>query len=158
MLSPQNASACWCFPPDVTKAIRDANAIFSGTVVEVSSGRVVFDIDEVWKGNVSGRFILSYRRSSCDLNFKAGRRYLIYARKYKQMLSEEDRWSTNQYQGSKSMADTEIELRKLWRLKLNKSQTQALSQERNPNKSLQRTGISGTLIDSLLLSQLSPGR
>jgi hypothetical protein len=53
-LSPQSASACSC-APDVTKAIKDANAIFSAEVVEVSSGRVVFDIAEVWKGKVSGR-------------------------------------------------------------------------------------------------------
>lgn len=139
-LSPQSIFACFCGSPDVAKAIWKANAIFSAKVVEVSSERVVFDIEEVWKGHVSGTVVLNQQGSSCDLNFKAGQIYLIYARKYKHMLSAEDRWSTDVCHGSKNMADAEKDLRKLWSLKLNKPQRQAQSSPR-PNNGMQRARI-----------------
>jgi hypothetical protein len=129
LLCPQNVSACFCGSPDLTKAIRNANAIFSGKVVEVSPERVVFDVHEVWKGKVSSSLVLSQRGGSCDLTFEVGKTYLIYARKYRNMLSEDDRWSTDECSGSKNMSKADKDLKRLWVLKLNRSQRQVISQE-----------------------------
>jgi hypothetical protein len=119
LLNPGNSSACFCSPPDFSQSIMSAKAIFSGKAVEVSPEKVVFEVEEVWKGQVHENFTLSVYQSSCHLNFKEGETYLVYALKYKDWLSGEDKWSTNQCTRTRRSIEAKEDIDRLWSLKLN---------------------------------------
>ena len=113
LLNPENASACFCASPDLSRSIRNAQAIFSAKAIEVSPKIVVLEVGKVWKGRVAERLTLHSTQSSCDLRFEVGETYLVYARKYKDWLSGEYRWSTDQCARSRRMAEAKEDLLKL---------------------------------------------
>ncbi len=121
VLYPGNAAACFCSPPDFSRSIMSAKAIFSGKVVEVSPEKVVFKVDEVWKGKLEEKFTLSMNQSSCNFSFKVGETYLVYTLKNKDWRSGEDRWFTNQCTRTRKIAEAKEDIDKLWSLKLNRA-------------------------------------
>ena len=85
-----SALACSCVPrqPD-HKAIEDAAAVFSGTVVDAEDGADaglepvtwVFEVDTVHKGDVSPTHeVTSHTQSAaCGFAFTEGKRYVVFA-------------------------------------------------------------------------------
>jgi hypothetical protein len=112
------AKACFCGPPNFSQSIISAKTIFSGKVVEASPERVVFQVDEVWKGQHKEKFTLTMNGSSCDFYFKVGETYLVYALKDKDWLSGEDRWYTHLCTRTRKIAEAKEDIDRLWSLKL----------------------------------------
>ncbi len=83
----QEAHACTCAPPPgVEEALQRADAVFSGKVIGGLAGPTTFDVEEAWKGVSENQVTVDGRQSSdpgvvtsCDLNFRGGERYLVYA-------------------------------------------------------------------------------
>lgn len=83
------ALACSCIPAQPDKvAVKDAKAVFSGTMVEAdvaepgfSPGVWTFAVDEVYKGEVErSQEVRSQTQSAaCGLIFKEGKRYAVFA-------------------------------------------------------------------------------
>lgn len=89
---PLDASACSCvMPPPPEDALNEANAVFSGEVVEIienkklfggSYGKTVhFKVDKAWKGAVESEMIITTGNDGgdCGFAFEKGRNYLVYA-------------------------------------------------------------------------------
>lgn len=94
LLTNADVFACSCLPfgdetvtQQVSRAKKDAQAVFSGKVLEIikkpesSSVVVKFRAEKSWKGNVSRRVSISTGADSalCGFNFEVGKSYLIYA-------------------------------------------------------------------------------
>lgn len=86
----RHASACSCvMPPTPQNGLDQADAVFAGQVVGVSTGGGFFrgpftsaatvQVSEVWKGTVDWQVVLTYDGSTCDYYFQHGQDYLIYA-------------------------------------------------------------------------------
>ena len=84
------AIACSCVPPGPdAQAIKDADAVFSGTVAEIEPGVEIgfdsvtwtFAVDEIYKGDVgSSQDVRSQTQSAaCGVVFKEGKRYAVFA-------------------------------------------------------------------------------
>ena len=94
VLGATQALACSCVPPSPDhKAIEDAAAVFTGTMVEadvakigLSPGKWTFEVDTVYKGRtVSERQVVhSHTQSAaCGIVFKEGKRYAVFAHEQK---------------------------------------------------------------------------
>ena len=84
------ALACSCVPPQPDrKAVKEAAAVFTGSVVEVEDGVEIgmdpvtwtFAVDTVYKGDVAAeQEITSHTQSAaCGLVFKEQKRYVVFA-------------------------------------------------------------------------------
>jgi hypothetical protein len=90
LLFDQTASACVCAPPPtdtevqlraaVTSTFKRSDAIFSGEAVASGENGVEFKIDRVWKGTFKDKTALVPEHGTCDYHFKAGLKYLVFAR------------------------------------------------------------------------------
>ncbi|WP_432357959.1 hypothetical protein [Sporosarcina sp. UB5] len=90
---PLEASACSCImPPPPEDALDQADAVFSGEVVEViENGKLVggygktvhFKVDEVWKGIDESEAVITtgLHDGDCGIPFVKGQKYLVYASK-----------------------------------------------------------------------------
>jgi hypothetical protein len=99
LLSTKGAVACSCLRPPinteenlrtaVATSFREANAVFSGEVIEMDGLIVKFKVEKAWEGNVKDEvsiatgavksedgFLLS---STCDYKFELGKKYLVFA-------------------------------------------------------------------------------
>ena len=97
----KSALACVCvFEPGkrsekqikaaIAREFNEAASVFSGEVIALDTFIVKFKLITMWKGDALEEFTIStgakkisedsYRRSSCDSNFKTGEKYLVYAR------------------------------------------------------------------------------
>ena len=92
---PRQASACSCaIPESVKDELNRKTAVFSGKVIKMkdvnrlsyikSSGdpiKVLFDVNESWKGIDTSQVIVSAARSSasCGYEFELNKEYLVYA-------------------------------------------------------------------------------
>jgi hypothetical protein len=91
--NPMDASACSCImPPPPEDALNEADAVFSGEVVEIIEngkftkgyGKIVhIKVDEVWKGINDSEVVITTGNNDgdCGYPFEKGRNYLIYASK-----------------------------------------------------------------------------
>lgn len=63
------ASACSCVPPETREAASDLisryDVVFEGTVVRTLPGVVLYEVDEVYSGEVPERVLVSADRTSC---------------------------------------------------------------------------------------------
>jgi hypothetical protein len=80
--------ACSCIPPGAVKEeIKTTDSVFSGKVTGVSKFRggwkVKFRVEKTWKGGAAKTITLVTAQDSamCGYNFKAGKKYLIYAKR-----------------------------------------------------------------------------
>ena len=89
---PLEASACSCvMPPPPEDALNEADAVFSGEVVEVDENRkllggsygktVHFKVDETWKGIDEPEIAITtgLGGGDCGISFEKGQKYLVYA-------------------------------------------------------------------------------
>ena len=82
------AYACRCLPGKPSADISRSVAVFSGKVIKVmfkqppyEIGRytVTFEVERVWKGEIKKKTVLITRASSCDVRFREGESYLVFA-------------------------------------------------------------------------------
>lgn len=90
---PTDAAACSCImPPPPDQALNEANAVFSGEVIEITDNRnlingngrtVIFKVDENWKGIENGEVAITTgnNEADCGFPFEVGQSYLVYASK-----------------------------------------------------------------------------
>ncbi|GAA1516358.1 hypothetical protein GCM10009677_57090 [Sphaerisporangium rubeum] len=91
-VAPGTACACSCAPLKPAAQMREAAAVFTGTVVtsrEIGGGPegitppvvFTFQADQVYKGRATATFQVATNRDSaaCGVNFETGRRYLVFA-------------------------------------------------------------------------------
>lgn len=98
------AYACSCLAPDtddirvlVEKDYKNATAVFSGEVIEITRDEAAMEIsvkfrrEKNWKGSAPAEFILKTADNSamCGYNFEKGKKYLVYARGEKSALRAE---------------------------------------------------------------------
>lgn len=99
LLSGKGVAACSCLRPPidteenlrtaVATSVGEADAVFSGEVIEMDGLTVKFKVKKAWKGDVKDKvsmatgalksedgFLLS---SMCDYKFELGRKYLVFA-------------------------------------------------------------------------------
>lgn len=98
-----NANACWCrndseetnteenFRNTMERLVISSDFVFSGTLVEENDEQLIFEADDVWKGdindkitfyfphNVTGNQETKYFIDSCAYTFELGKSYLVYA-------------------------------------------------------------------------------
>jgi hypothetical protein len=81
---PTVSYACKCdWPPSVEQELKRSKAVFSGKVIDINNEKnnrkILFEVDEAWKGVSETQIILTDEHSSCSLNFFEGESYLVYA-------------------------------------------------------------------------------
>lgn len=88
---PLDASACFCVAsPPPKKALKEADAVFSGEVVEIIDNRkfvrgkgktIHFKVDKVWKGIDESEAVVTtgFDTEGCGFPFEEGKKYLVYA-------------------------------------------------------------------------------
>ena len=118
VLSATQALACSCIPqrPDPV-ALKDATAVFSGTVAEVEEGvdvgfdRVTwtFAVEQVFKGDVSElQEVTSHTQSAaCGLVFKEEKRYVVFAYDGDDELASDEQLSTNSCMNTRPLGQNE---------------------------------------------------
>lgn len=105
VMAATQAFACSCVPPRPDdKAVKDAEAVFTGTMVDskvkelgFSRAEWTFAVDTVYKGDVSARQVVhSHTQSSaCGLVFDKGKRYAVFAYEGDPSMAASAELSTN---------------------------------------------------------------
>lgn len=81
---PTVSHACKCEePPSVEQELEKSKAVFSGKVIDIknvkNNRKILFEVEDTWKGVSETQTILADELSSCSLDFIEGESYLIYA-------------------------------------------------------------------------------
>lgn len=88
---PSDAAACSCMmPPPAEDALNEAEAVFSGEVIEIiENGKITsgygktvhFKVNEVWKGTNKSEMVITTGNNDgdCGISFVRGQKYLVYA-------------------------------------------------------------------------------
>ncbi|GAM13163.1 cbiN domain protein [Mesobacillus selenatarsenatis SF-1] len=67
----------------VEKELESSEAVFSGKIIDITTEKnnrkILFEVEETWKGVSQTEIILKDEWSSCSLNFSKGESYLVYA-------------------------------------------------------------------------------
>jgi hypothetical protein len=76
------ARACYCIPPDrVADGLRDADAVFTGTVSGLSGAEATLLVGARFKGEIGRSVVLPRGEPGmCGYPFDVGRSYVVYAR------------------------------------------------------------------------------
>ncbi|RDU37926.1 hypothetical protein DRW41_08945 [Neobacillus piezotolerans] len=83
--------ACKCDgQPSVGDEFEKSAAVFTGKVIDIKeekeSGtdsrtkKVLFEVSGTWKGLTESQVLLGYYQTSCSIDFKKGKEYLVYAK------------------------------------------------------------------------------
>ena len=98
--APPVAEACSCVQPGTpAEHLERADAVFSGTVRDVKQNamgyitkRVLFDVDATWKGIDDTQVVIltGGGGGDCGIDFKEGKRYVVYAN-HSKMYGDEER-------------------------------------------------------------------
>jgi hypothetical protein len=109
--------ACFCGPGAPCEDAGKAAAVFVGTVVAIDkrkvdsrddpySFEVRISVEQAFRGIVESEVVLLSGQSSCDINFKQGQQYVVYARK----SSIANRLTTNQCTRTRPLAEASEDL------------------------------------------------
>ena len=108
---------CVCIPTTTLQKIEQAQSIFSGRIIGRTATKLRFKVQKWWKGTpYYETFIYADNRviTSCDISFKNGETYLVYAFR----SSPENKLETNQCNGTKELAGAVEDLKMLGEGKL----------------------------------------
>lgn len=79
----EQSFACRCVKQPAAGDLTPYAAVFSGEVRIIKKqggGRaVIFSVEQLWKGALGSEVVMYEGNSSCDVRFKQGTRYLVYA-------------------------------------------------------------------------------
>ncbi|NKE06592.1 hypothetical protein GWK17_14125 [Bacillus selenatarsenatis] len=89
---PTASHACKCVEEkSVEKELESSKAVFSGKVIEIKTSnnnrKILFEVEETWKGVSQTEIILEDERSSCSTDFFEGESYLVYAHEFQGELT-----------------------------------------------------------------------
>ncbi|MBT2691655.1 hypothetical protein [Bacillus sp. ISL-55] len=89
---PTVSHACKCVEPQsVEKELESSEAVFSGKIIDIrtekNSRKILFEVEETWKGVSQTQIFLKDERSSCSLDFFKGESYLVYAYDFQDELT-----------------------------------------------------------------------
>ncbi len=81
---PTESHACKCSgPPSVEQELERSEAVFKGKIIDIKNKRtnrkILFEVEETWKGLSNTQIILTEELSSCSLDFFEGNSYLVDA-------------------------------------------------------------------------------
>ena len=81
---PSVSHACKCVEvQSVEKELESSEAVFSGKIIDIrtekDNRKILFEVEETWKGVSQTQIILKDEWSSCSLDFIEGESYLLYA-------------------------------------------------------------------------------
>ncbi|CEG28817.1 hypothetical protein [Bacillus sp. B-jedd] len=88
MAAPNVSYACKCIDkPPVEQELKTSSAVFSGKVIEIREEKrnegvvekVLFEVNQTWKGPAESQIILESIQSSCSFTFRKGMEYIVYA-------------------------------------------------------------------------------
>ncbi|MGI8639888.1 MAG: hypothetical protein ACR2MG_08025 [Pyrinomonadaceae bacterium] len=117
LLNFDSVLGCVCVPTTISQKIEQAQSVFSGKAIGRTTTKIRFKVQKWWKGTPnSGIFIYADSKviTSCDVSFKNGATYLVYAFK----SSPENKLETNQCTGTKELAAADEDLKILGKGKL----------------------------------------
>ncbi len=103
---------CVCIPTTTLQKIEQAQSIFSGRIIGRTATKLRFKVQKWWKGTpYYETFIYADNKviTSCDISFKNGETYLVYAFR----SSPENKLETNQCNGTKELAGAVEDLKML---------------------------------------------
>ncbi|WP_226641371.1 hypothetical protein [Mesobacillus subterraneus] len=89
---PTASHACKCVEEkSIEKELESSKAVFSGKVIEIKTSnnnrKVLFEVEETWKGVSQTEIILEDEWSSCSTDFFEGESYLVYAHEFQGELT-----------------------------------------------------------------------
>ncbi|MBT2642458.1 hypothetical protein J7I80_09485 [Bacillus sp. ISL-41] len=81
---PTASHACKCVgEPSVEKELESSKAVFSGKIIDIknenNNRKILFEVQDAWKGVSQTEIILKDEWSSCSIDFYKGESYLVYA-------------------------------------------------------------------------------
>ena len=96
IIATSNIYACWCsrdseetrtdelFRQTIARETESSDFVFAGRMIEEKDRKIVFETDDVWKGDFRGHITFSYDYNSdfvdtCEFRFEANKSYLVYA-------------------------------------------------------------------------------
>jgi hypothetical protein len=128
---PSVSHACKCEePPSVEQELERSKAVFSGKIIDIkdekNNRKILFDVEETWKGVTETQIILLDEISSCSLDFFKGASYLVYAYDFQGDLT------TNICDRTKDLSSAQEDLLKLGEGSLPTEEVNLQDQLRNP--------------------------
>ena len=80
------SAACGCEPLTAKESKKQAEAVFTGTVIDAykerstegEEWRVRLSVEDFWKGD-PGEEVIVYTAGECMVNFEPGKKYLVFA-------------------------------------------------------------------------------
>ena len=120
LVLPDAVFACRCPPRKPSADTSHSAAVFTGKVIKVRSKRapyetgryrVTFEVEQVWKGEAKKRITLITRASSCDVFFREGESYLVFASAFND--GNESGLTTHKCSGTGLVSDREGDLKLL---------------------------------------------
>ena len=112
LLNFNSVLGCVCVPTTLPQKIEQAKSIFSGKVIGRTAIKIRFKVQKWWKGtSYYETFIHADSKviTNCDISFKNGETYLVYAFR----SSPENKLETNQCNGTKELAAAVEDLKML---------------------------------------------
>jgi len=110
LLNFESVLGCVCVPTTTLQKIEQAQSVFSGKIIGRTATKIRFRIQKWWKGTpYHETFIYADSKviTSCDVSFKNGETYLVYAFR----SSPKDKLETNQCTGTKVLAAADEDLK-----------------------------------------------
>jgi hypothetical protein len=128
---PSISHACKCEePPSVEQELERSKAVFSGKVIDIkdekNNRKILFEVEETWKGADESQIILLDELSSCSLDFFEGASYLVYAHDFQGDLT------TNICDRTKDLSSAQEDLLKLGKGSTPSKEVKLQDQLRNP--------------------------
>lgn len=125
LLGASSVLACSCMPGTPESYLENANAVFSGKVIDIieqtpnstvsselpEAKRVIFEVSQVWKGKNKKQLVVTTAQSSaaCGYYFQKGQRYLVYA------SGKSAKLQTGLCSGTKDLSEAQADLAVLGR-------------------------------------------
>jgi hypothetical protein len=114
LLNFDSVLGCVCVPTTTLQKIEQAQSVFSGKVIGRTATKIRFKVQMWWKGARYSEISLysdSKVITSCDISFKSGETYLIYAF----TSSPGNKLETNLCAGTKKLTSADEDLKILGR-------------------------------------------
>lgn len=128
---PTVSHACKCVKvPSVEKELESSEAVFSGKIIDITTSnnnrKILFEVEETWKGVSQTEIILKDEWSSCSLDFIEGESYLVYADEFQGELT------TNICDRTKELSGAGEDIAKLGKGTMPTEEVDLENQLRNP--------------------------
>ncbi len=110
LLNFDSVLGCVCVSATIPQKIEQAHTVFSGEIIGRTATKIRFKVQKWWKGTpYYETFIYADNKviTSCNVPFKNGETYLVYAFR----SSPENKLETNQCTGTKELAAADDDLK-----------------------------------------------